>query len=102
MATIDKREASSGSEAPGVAATGRFADRAAFLANQKDDKVVVAVIMSAGDKGVAAFDAMHQAIVAQKIQRTINRDRRRAILRGTVLRQVFDDLVSAERLMARQ
>ena len=37
-----------------------------------------AVIVHAGDEGVAALDAMHEAVVAQEIERAIDRDRRRA------------------------
>ena len=58
-------------------AAGRFADRAAVFADQEHDRIAVGVMVHASDEGVAAFDAMHEAVVAQKIERTIDRDRRR-------------------------
>ena len=59
-------------------AARRLADGAASLADQKHDEIVAAVIVHAGDERVAAFDAMHETVVAQKIERAIDRDRRRA------------------------
>src|ERR1041385_5118045 len=38
---------------------GRLADRAAFLADQKNHRCVARVIVDAGEERVAAFDAMH-------------------------------------------
>ena len=53
-------------------AAGRFADRAAMLADEEDHGVAAGVIVHAGDEGIAAFDAMNKAIVAQKIERAID------------------------------
>ena len=58
-------------------ATGRFADGAAAFADQEHDRIAAGVIVHAGDERVAAFDAMDQAVVPQKIERAIDRDRRR-------------------------
>lgn len=82
------------------APSGRFADRAALLADQKDDELVVAVIMRTSEEGVATFDTMNNAVLAQKVERPINRDRRRpALSRRTMLRQMLDDFISAKRLV---
>src|SRR5450631_2057035 len=52
--------------------------------------------MHAGHEGIAALDAMDEGVVAQELQRPINRDRRRPWpLRG----QPLHDLIGAERLM---
>src|SRR5438067_1255980 len=75
-------------------AAGRLADGTAALADQEHDEVVVpGVIVHAGDEGIAALDAVDEAVVAQKIERAIDRDRCRAPLPG----ESFDDLVGAER-----
>jgi hypothetical protein len=85
------------------AAAGRFTDRAALLTDQKNHQFVVAVIVCAGDECIAAFDAMNEAVVTQKIERTIDRDRCRPVVpHRAMLRQILDDLVGAERLVARQ
>ncbi len=55
------------------------------------------VIVDAGDEGVAALDAMDEAVLAQKIERTVDRDRRGPCAGG---RRAVDDLVGAERLVA--
>jgi hypothetical protein len=75
-----------------------LADGTAAFANQENDKVVGTVIVHAGDKGVAAFDAVNQAIVAQKFQRAVDRDRRWTRL----LLQTVDDFIGAKRAMAGQ
>ena len=64
--------------ASATAAAGRLADRAAAFADQEHDEIVAGVIVHAGDEGVAALDAVHETVVAQKIERAIDRDRRRA------------------------
>jgi hypothetical protein len=48
-------------------AAGRLADGTAALADEEDDEIVAAVIMHAGDEGVAALDAVDEAVVAQKL-----------------------------------
>ena len=53
------------------------------------------MIVHAGHKRIAACDAVDEAVVAQEIQRPVNRDRRRPGLGAKPL----DDLVGAERLM---
>ena len=55
--------------------------------------------MRAGDEGVAAFDAMHQPLLAQEIERAIDGDRRRP---RALLGQPVDQLIGAERRMAGQ
>ena len=50
-----------------------LADRAATLANKKDDESVAGVIVHTGDECVAALDAVHEPVLAQEIERSINR-----------------------------
>ena len=57
------------------------------------------MIVSAGEIGIAAFDAMDQRIGDQEIQRAINGDWSRAC---EMLCKLFDDLIGAERPVARQ
>ena len=64
-------------------AAGRLADRIAAFADEEDDEVVAAVIVHAGDEGVAALDAVDEAVVAQKIERAIDCDRRRTPCRAS-------------------
>lgn len=78
---------------------GRFADRAAFLANQEHHRITARMIVHAGDKGIAAFDAMHESLRTQEVERTINGDRRRARARFS---QAVDQLISADRLVTGQ
>src|SRR5579885_1240508 len=63
----------------GGGTTGRLAHRAALFADQKNHEVAVAVIVNASDEGIATLDPMHEAVLAQKIERAINGDRRGAI-----------------------
>jgi hypothetical protein len=65
-----------------------LADGTAALADEEDDEIVAAVIMHAGDEGVAALDAVDEAVVAQKIERAVDRDRCRTPMPGESL----DDL----------
>jgi hypothetical protein len=58
-------------------AARRLADRAATFADQKDDRIAAGVIVHTGDERVAALDAMDETVVAQEIERAIDRDRRR-------------------------
>ena len=44
-------------------AAGRLADRAAALADEEHDEIVAVVIVHAGDEGIAALDAVHEAVV---------------------------------------
>jgi hypothetical protein len=82
----------------GSGASRCFADRPATFANQENDKVAGAMIVYAGDKGVAAFDAVNETVIAQKCERTINRDWRRPRLPL----QAVDDFIGAKRAMAAQ
>jgi hypothetical protein len=75
----------------------RLADHAAALADQEHHEVAAGVIVDAGDEGVAALDAVHEAVVAQEVERAVDGDRRRARAgRGGAVH----DLVGAERLVA--
>ena len=57
------------------------------------------VIVRAGEKRVAALDAMHEPLFHQEIERAIDGDRRRT---RDVLRQFLDHIIGAERAMRRQ
>src|SRR5437868_11315066 len=57
--------------------SGNFADRTTALADQKGNHRRCIVVMRAGEKRVAAFDAVDETVVDQKIQRPVYRDRRR-------------------------
>ena len=72
------------------------ADGAAAFADQENHRVAAGMIVHAGNERVTAFDAMDEPVVAQELERAIDRDRRRA---GGVL-EPFHDLVGAKRLMA--
>jgi hypothetical protein len=76
----------------GHGAAGRFANGSAVLADQKHDRIAVGVMMHAGDKCVAALDAMDETVVAQEVERAVYRDRRQP----AAMRQSLDDFVSAE------
>lgn len=77
----------------------RFADCPALLTDQEYDRIAAVVIMHAGNEGVAAFDSMHQILLAQEIERPINRDRGRP---RTPSRQAVDEFVGSERMVACQ
>ena len=87
-----------GFERLGGGTTRRFADRATAFANEENDKIASAMIVHASDEGVAAFDAVNKTVVAQKFERSINRDWRRTRL----LLQAVNDLIGAKRAMAAQ
>ena len=76
----------------------RLADLAALVAQQEHDKILAAVMADTGDEGVSAFDPVHEPVVAKKIQRAIDRDRRRP--RSAARSAALDDLVGAKRLVA--
>ena len=76
-----------------------FADQAAALADQEGHHRGLVMIMRTGKKGVAAFDAVDEAVFHQKIERAIDRDRRRPRFR---LRQFLDHLIGTERPVAGQ
>src|SRR5207249_7585594 len=54
---------------------GNFADGAAMIADQERHHRSLVMIMRAGEEGVAAFDPVHEAVLHQKIERAIDRDR---------------------------
>lgn len=57
------------------------------------------MIVHAGNEGVAAFYAMHEVVLAQKIERSINRDRSRP---RAATRQPIDEFIGPERMMTCQ
>ena len=57
------------------------------------------MVVRAGEPGVAALDAVHEAVLHQKIQRAVDRDRGRPRHR---FRQFVDHLIGAERAVAGQ
>ena len=57
------------------------------------------MVMRAGQKRVAAFDAVDEAVFHQEIQRAVDRDRRRPRHR---LGEFVDHLIGAERTVAGQ
>jgi len=77
----------------------RFADRPALFTDQKYDRIAAVVIVHAGDEGIATFDSVHEILLAQEIERPINRDRGRP---RAARRQAVDELISSERMMACQ
>jgi hypothetical protein len=74
-----------------------LADRAATLADKKNDESITGVIMHAGDECVATLDAMHEPVLAQEIERSINRYGRQSAVPS---RQALDDLIGTERIVA--
>src|SRR5437660_9527305 len=85
-------------QALGDRARRRLTDRTAALADEKHHRRIGGVIVDAGEEGVAALDPVHEALDGEKIQRAVNRDRRRS---GPARCDEIDDLVGAERLVAR-
>ena len=57
------------------------------------------MVMRAGEEGVAAFDPVDEAVFHQKIERAIDRDRRRPRHR---FGEFVDHLIGPERTVARQ
>ena len=91
--------AASVSQGPRDRGRGRLTDRTAFLADQKHHRIAAVVIVPAGDERVAAFDAVRKSLLAQEIQRAIDRDRRRP---GATHRKFIDEFIGAERGVARE
>src|SRR4051812_33917759 len=58
-------------------ASGNFADRAATIADQERHHRGGVMVVRTGEKGVAAFDAVDEAVFHQEIERAVDRDRRR-------------------------
>lgn len=57
------------------------------------------MIVHAGDEGVTAFDPMYQLLLTQKVESTINSNRRRP---RCAHRQPVNQFISTKGLMARQ
>src|SRR5947208_13565473 len=77
---------------------GRLAHRPAALADQERDRRIRPMVADACQERVAALDAMDEAVLAQELERPIDRDWRRTRAR---VRRLVHDLVGAERLVAR-
>src|SRR5215831_6415069 len=88
-----------GGQRRGDVARRRLPDGAAALADEKHHQRAGGVIVHAGDKGVAAFDAVHEAVLTQELERAVSGDRRQA---RPLEREPIDDLVGAQRLVAAQ
>ena len=76
-----------------------LADRAAMFADQERHHRRGVMVMRAGEIGVAAFDAVDEAVFHQEIERAIHRDRRRPRHR---FGEFVDHLIGAERPVAGQ
>ena len=76
-----------------------FSDRAASLANQECDDRRLVVIVGAGKKRIAAFDAVDKTVFHQEVERAVDRNRRRT---RHVLGEMLDNLVGSKRTMARE
>jgi hypothetical protein len=76
---------------------GRFADGPAGIAHEKCDDCAAVMIVSAGEIGIAALDAMDKTTFHQKVQCAIDRNGRRAPL---VSCEHVHDLVRSERFVA--
>lgn len=73
----------------------RFGHGAAGFADQEDDRLKMGVAMTAGEKSVPRGEPVNQAILQQKIERAVNRDRRGMFPgRGG---DPFDQIIGAER-----
>ena len=57
------------------------------------------MVMRAGEEGIAALDPVDEAVLHQKIERAVDRDRRRPRHR---FGEFVDHLIGAERAVARQ
>lgn len=57
------------------------------------------MVVHAGYEGIPALDPVHEALLTQKVERAIDRNRRRPL---TAHGQAVDDLVGSERMMARE
>ena len=69
------RRARRGLERFSGGAAWRLADRAAALADQKDDEIVAAVVVDASHEPVASLNAVNEAVLAQKIERAMDGNR---------------------------
>src|SRR2546430_1624334 len=75
---------------------GGLADGAAALANQEHHERAGGVVVHASDESIAALDAVHEAVLAQELERAVGGDGRRPRPRE---REPLDNLVGAERLV---
>src|ERR1700740_767883 len=76
-----------------------FADRTAGVADQKRHHGGGVMVVGAGEIGIAALDAMDEAVLHQEIERAIDRDRRRPRHR---FGEFVDHFIGAERPVAGQ
>jgi hypothetical protein len=70
-----------------------------MIANQERHHRGLVMIMRAGEERIAAFDTVDQAVLHQKIESAVDRDRRRPRHR---FGEFVDHLIGAERTVARQ
>ena len=76
-----------------------LADRTTLVADQECHHGGGVVVVGAGEIGVAALDAVHEAVLHQEVERAIDGDRRRPRHR---FGEFVDHLIGPERAMARQ
>src|SRR5262249_2268488 len=70
-----------------------FADRTAFFADQKNHWIAAVVILHARDERIAAFDPMHEILLPQEIECSINRNGGRP---RAPPRQTINEIISRE------
>jgi len=78
---------------------GHFADRAATIADEENGGLMGPMAVIAGHEGVAGGEAVDQPLLDQKIQRPVDRDRRRTLARPG--RKTVDHLIGAQRTASR-
>src|SRR5262245_48257066 len=69
-----------------------FTDRATLFADQKHDGIRTLMTVHTSDEGVSAFDAVHDSLLAQEIERAIDGDWRRPRASHS---QTIDQLIGA-------
>src|SRR5450756_87774 len=92
------RRARGGAEALRHRGGGNLADRPAGVADQERHRGCGVVIVGAGEIGVAALDAVDEAVLDQEIERAVDRDRRRPRHR---FGEFLDHFIGPERTVAR-
>ena len=73
---------------------------AAAFADQKDHKLISGVLVRAGDEGVLRRKLVDEAMFEEKIQGTIDGDRRHAAF--VAPGQILDEIIGAQRAMGRK
>src|SRR5262249_54373267 len=76
---------------------GRLPDRPAALADQERHQRIRAMVVYTGQEGVAALYTMDEAVLAQELERTVNRDRGGP---GALMGHLVHDFVGAQRAVA--